>query len=1107
MSMVLAGGGGAPNIGGRLSLDTRDFDRGIRGALGGLNDLQRGVLGIRAVFTGAGLGIAATGYGILRAIGAAADGFVEFEANMRNVQSISRATQLNFYGMADAAVEMTSRVRRSAVDLSEGLYEIASSGFDGANALYILEQSAVSASAGLTDTETAAKGVLAVINAYGYSARDAADVSDIMFQTVDVGIGSFEELTSSLGEIVGFAAVAGVQFDEVAAAIATMSLAAVDFQTGSVSLNRLLQAMVDPSDALAAEFQAMGFESGQAALNALGLHGVMERLRVSVGNNAAAWLALLPDIRGVRAALALVANDGENYARIAGDITDANGRAGAAARAFAIQQESLRAQVGRVGIAFRQFMYEGLLPLVDTLSTGVRWIGNAAELLNQLPAPIKAVAVVAGVLVGSLALLVGLLMVALPVAIGLAARAWIRHTIAQQGANLASNEFVMTQYRVVMANQLVASSLHRVTAAARATKLAMAGTVVGILALAAGIVTLGRHTESTEERLLQLSQTTNDELLDGMREMVNLIDGAGRNSVFTTKVLGTWTEMVRQAAVDQPDLAMRIIETAEAAGLQEWALEQLHAEYDRGRQAAADAAGAAESVATTWETTGGTVMEVSEATAEALEQLVEHSYDLMTVWGLLDNPFANQERAVERMADAQGDLERAEQRLADLRAREDRDRQAHLLDIRKAQNEIARAAERAREAEGPIDRESAAIQAANAQQRLNELRAETPGYLRDIADAQAEVEARQQALNDAEAEAIVNAQTLIENMYKRRQAMTEWADSMKGLRELEGVPAGLVQEFVEMGPEGAEAVKAFLEMTPAQRSTFIAHYEEAAREASEAAILAFQPTGEALTGALRQLFDLSGQDLDLFMERAPSVASPEEIATFIRTLDTTAPEVQAAIDRWFDPMEQVAFGLDMELAVRMSWARSDQDAFMEMSRLANLDRDSFTFYMEMRSPDLMERWLDWIDNGAPIEPRGSSPTSGGPRLSNYEQHIADVVANTPESQRGGSGNGRVSRHAEGGIFTSATMGIFGEAGPEAIIPMSRPGRALSLMHQSGLYNMVLRDFQQRAVSYDYSTHTSNQYLVDKVVTQDSDSFLRQMEQRRRADALIGVGGQ
>ena len=46
------------------------------------------------------------------------------------------------------------------------------------------------------------------------------------------------------------------------------------------------------------------------------------------------------------------------------------------------------------------------------------------------------------------------------------------------------------------------------------------------------------------------------------------------------------------------------------------------------------------------------------------------------------------------------------------------------------------------------------------------------------------------------------------------------------------------------------------------------------------------------------------------------------------------------------------------------------------------------------------------------------------------------------------------RLANGAIINRATIAQIGEAGPEAVIPISRPGRAMQLMEQSGLADMV-----------------------------------------------------
>jgi len=134
---------------------------------------------------GLGVGLA-VGFGL--SVKAAAD----FEREMRNVASISVSTQKNFDKISDSLIDMSRVVPQSATTLAKGLYEVTSSGFDGAEAMTVLRSSAVAASAGLTTTEVAAKGITAVLNAYGLSGFEASKVSDILFQTVNKGVLSFE---------------------------------------------------------------------------------------------------------------------------------------------------------------------------------------------------------------------------------------------------------------------------------------------------------------------------------------------------------------------------------------------------------------------------------------------------------------------------------------------------------------------------------------------------------------------------------------------------------------------------------------------------------------------------------------------------------------------------------------------------------------------------------------------------------------------------------------------------------------------------------------------------------------------------------------------------
>lgn len=318
-------------------------------------------------------GAALLGGAMAVGLGLAVKSALDFEKAMRNVNSLLGLSQAEFVALNAEVLALADRMPMSAQTLAEGLYEIASSGFSGAEGLEILEQSAIAATAGITDTDTAARGITAVLNAYGRGAEDAADVSDVLFSTVNFGVISFEELSHELGDFVGTAAAAKVPIEDAGAAIATMTLAGISGAESATSLNRVLQSLIDPSEALAAELNNLGYESGAQALETDGLRVVMDKLRESTGGEITALLELFPEIRAARGALALMAAEGENYARVSAEMEDETRRNGATQRVFEEQMKATANQAALVGSSLEVVGIQigtALLPVIGKLIEG-----------------------------------------------------------------------------------------------------------------------------------------------------------------------------------------------------------------------------------------------------------------------------------------------------------------------------------------------------------------------------------------------------------------------------------------------------------------------------------------------------------------------------------------------------------------------------------------------------------------------------------------------------------------------------------------------------------------------------------------------------------------
>ncbi|MFE7129331.1 phage tail tape measure protein [Streptomyces sp. NPDC057638] len=339
-----------------------------------------------AAFAQGGLVIgAALGLGVANAI--------QLEKAMANVLTISQEIDSgNVDQYTDAVIRLSTEVPQSAEMLADGLYQIVSTGFDGAEALWILDAAAKGASAGLTTTEVAARAALGVLKAYGLPASAVNDVLDTMFQTVNLGVITFEELASELGDVVPMAAAAGVEFHDIGSAMAAITLAGIPTAEAATALNMLFTRMLTPTREMRDAIREAGYESVAAAIRQDGLYVVVNKLRAATGGSADGISRMTKDIRATRAMLALSAAEGKNYAETYEGISVAVQRAGATERAYAIQMDTTagqwalaRNQLSALGIDLAR----GLLPVLQTIGEYVSVVVGA---VNDLPGPVKSLA-------------------------------------------------------------------------------------------------------------------------------------------------------------------------------------------------------------------------------------------------------------------------------------------------------------------------------------------------------------------------------------------------------------------------------------------------------------------------------------------------------------------------------------------------------------------------------------------------------------------------------------------------------------------------------------------------------------------------------------------
>jgi len=329
-----------------IGVNTAKLDAGLMKAELKLGNFDKSINSVGQKLTAASTKMMIAGglmAGSVLAVGVAAVKMAAtFETSMRNVNSISKLSESEFKALGESVIGISKKFPQTAKELADGLYDIASSGFQGADGLKILEASAMAASAGMTTTAVSAKGITAVLNAYGLEASDAAGISDTMFRTVDRGVITFEELSSTVGDWVGIGKAAGISFNEMSGAIAYMTTKGINASEAGTSLNRLITEMVKPVGEMADMWKAAGYESGEAAIKQLGLAGAMQVVNEKTKGGLTATQLLVPEMRGARGALALLGNGYEELTTFMEGFVDTSG---SAAIALAEQSKSLEFQL------------------------------------------------------------------------------------------------------------------------------------------------------------------------------------------------------------------------------------------------------------------------------------------------------------------------------------------------------------------------------------------------------------------------------------------------------------------------------------------------------------------------------------------------------------------------------------------------------------------------------------------------------------------------------------------------------------------------------------------------------------------------------------------
>ena len=295
------------------------------------------------------LGLAFGSASVLAYMRKATAASMAFNRELYNIKSI--AGELDLSKVKKELLELDARLG-SAADNAGALYFAYSSGVRGTEEELVKFTGEVGklSQAIVADQIPTMDAVTSIMNAYGKTASDVTEISDMFFQVVKQGKTTGSSFANTIGSVAGVAANAGVSLNELGAAAATLTTT-MPTERAITSLSALITAFIKPTDDAVKVAQKYGIELNAAALKSKGLSGVMAELNSKVGTNTEAIAQIVPSIEGMRAAVALA---GGQYKMFADNMEIFENKAGSSAEAFAAQAENLDKQIASLPDTFEK---------------------------------------------------------------------------------------------------------------------------------------------------------------------------------------------------------------------------------------------------------------------------------------------------------------------------------------------------------------------------------------------------------------------------------------------------------------------------------------------------------------------------------------------------------------------------------------------------------------------------------------------------------------------------------------------------------------------------------------------------------------------------------
>lgn len=332
-----------------------------------------------------GISLAAIGIGV-QAVQMAA----QYQQSMNMVQALTGASsaQMAFYDTQLKSLAIDAGVAPNA--LAQGLYQVISAGYQGADAMKVLTLSTEDSKIGMTDAKTTAEALTNVLANFSWQTKDATQVNGIMLETVTLGKSTFQQYASTITKAASTSAQFHISLQTMSAAWATMTANGISAGKASTDYVQLVQAMDGKIGTITKSLQKNGIAFNEAKFNSMSFGDKVQYLNQVLGEAAKKHVSITGVTLQAAQAITVISGHIGVYNSNLATLSNNQAMSQKTAQAWAITQSGFNQALSRAQAAVQVLFIDigqQLLPvltkMVDAVAPAVLWFIHFASAMSK----------------------------------------------------------------------------------------------------------------------------------------------------------------------------------------------------------------------------------------------------------------------------------------------------------------------------------------------------------------------------------------------------------------------------------------------------------------------------------------------------------------------------------------------------------------------------------------------------------------------------------------------------------------------------------------------------------------------------------------------------